>query len=78
MPQFTRGMSSCANNKKTSSILVGLEAVFWVVEPLESHAFLSVNANFEKVGIIDRGNYRQRKILMFYYEVGTDNTEGEV
>jgi hypothetical protein len=27
------------------------------------------------VGIIDRGDYRQRKILMFYYEVGTDDTE---
>ena len=32
------------------------------------------NANFEKVGIIDRGDYRQRKILMFYYEIGTDDT----
>ena len=32
------------------------------------------NANFEKVGIIDRGDYRQRKILMFYYETGTDDT----
>ena len=29
------------------------------------------NANFEKVGIINRGDYRQRKIFMFYYEIGT-------
>ena len=31
------------------------------------------NANFEKVGIINRCDYRQRKILiiMFYYESGT-------
>ena len=29
------------------------------------------NANSEKMGIIDRYNYRQRKILMFYYKSGT-------
>ena len=29
------------------------------------------NANFEKVGIIDRCDYRQGKFLMFYYKTGT-------
>jgi hypothetical protein len=32
------------------------------------------NANFEKMVIIDRGDYRQRKIHMFYYETGTHDT----
>ena len=32
------------------------------------------NANSEKMVIIDRCDYRQRKILMFYYETGTNNT----
>ena len=35
------------------------------------------NVNFKKVVIIDREDYRQRKILMFYYEIGTDDTGRE-
>ena len=45
--------------------------------PLSIVSLFWHNANFEKVGIIDRRNYRERKILMFYYEIGTDDTGKE-
>ena len=50
----------------------------WVISGLTVQSTLSIvppfwhNANFEKVEIIDRGDYRQSKFLMFYYKSGTE------
>ena len=48
----------------------------WVILGLTVHPFWH-NANFEKVVILNREDYRQWEILMLYYEIGTENMKRE-
>ena len=53
------------------------ESNIWAIyysQPLSIVTPFRHNANSEKMVIIDRCDYRQRKVLMFHYETGTDDT----